>query len=51
MYSILGERRSVRRRGADIAPTRRASYWNACPQEPDQGPRLHDWCYLELAYL
>lgn len=47
-----GKRRSVAGTAADIAQTRRASDWKRLSAETGtKGPRLHDWCYLELADL
>src|SRR6266478_5787271 len=52
MYSIPGKRRSVAGKAADIAQTRRASDWKRLSAGAGtKGPRLHDWCYLELADL
>src|SRR4030088_1104457 len=47
-----GKRRSVAGTAADIAQTRRASDWKRLSAGAGtKGPRLHDWCYLELADL
>jgi SRSO17 transposase len=48
VFRSWGRRRSV----ADIAQTRRASDWKRLSAGAGtKGPRLHDWCYLELADL
>src|SRR2546429_9678623 len=47
-----GKRRSVSGTAADIASTRRSSDWKRLSAgDGTKGPRLHDWCYLELADL
>src|SRR5471032_1236863 len=44
--------RSVAGTAADIAQSRRASDWKRLSAGAGtKGPRLHDWCYLELADL
>ena len=49
---IWGKRRSVSGTAADIASTRRSSDWKRLSAgDGTKGPRLHDWCYLELADL
>jgi len=50
--SILGKRPPVAGTAADIARTRRSSDWKRLSAGAGtKGPRLHDWCYLELADL
>jgi SRSO17 transposase len=47
-----GKRRSVAGKAADIAQTRRAPDWKRLSAGAGtKGPRLHDWCYIELADL
>jgi SRSO17 transposase len=47
-----GKRRSVAGAAAEIAQTRPASEWKRLSAGAGtKGPRLHDWCYLELADL
>src|SRR5207245_3936956 len=50
VFQSWGKRRSVAGTAADIA--RRASDWKRLSAGAGtKGPRLHDWCYLELADL
>ena len=52
VFHSWGKRRSVAGTAADIAATRRASDWKRLSAGTGtKGPRLHDWCYLELADL
>src|SRR6202795_4202229 len=52
VFNSWGKRRSVSGTAADIARTRRASDWKRLSAGAGtKGPRLHDWCYLELADL
>ena len=52
VFRSWGKRRSVAGTAADIARTRRASDWKRLSAGAGtKGPRLHDWCYLELADL
>ena len=52
VFHSWGKRRSVAGTAADIAQTRRASDWKCLSAGAGtKGPRLHDWCYLELADL
>src|SRR5476651_102555 len=52
VFRSWGKRRSVAGTAADIAQTRRASDWKRLSAGAGtKGPRLHDWCYLELADL
>ena len=52
VFRSWGKRRSVAGKAADIARTRRASDWKRLSAGAGtKGPRLHDWCYLELADL
>jgi SRSO17 transposase len=52
VFHSRGKRRSVAGAAADIARTRRASDWKRLSAGAGtKGPRLHDWCYLELADL
>jgi len=52
VFHSWGKRRSVAGTAADIARTRRASDWKRLSAGAGtKGPRLHDWCYLELADL
>lgn len=47
-----GKRAPVAGTAADIARTRRSSDWKRLSAGAGtKGPRLHDWCYLELADL
>ena len=52
VFRSWGKRRSVSGTAADIAATRRSSDWKRLSAgDGTKGPRLHDWCYLELADL
>src|SRR3979490_2633700 len=52
VFRSWGKRRSVSGTAADIASTRRSSDWKRLSAGAGtKGPRLHDWCYLELADL
>src|SRR5674476_747337 len=52
VFQSWGKRGSVAGTAADIARTRRASDWKRLSAGAGtKGPRLHDWCYLELADL
>jgi len=53
MYFNPGaKRRSVAGKAVDIARTRRVSNWKRLSAGAGtKRPRLHDWCYLELADL
>lgn len=52
VFRSWGKRRSVAGTAADIARTRRPSDWKRLSAGAGtKGPRLHDWCYLELADL
>jgi len=52
VFHSWGKRRSVAGSAADIAQTRCASDWKRLSAGAGtKGPRLHDWCYLELADL
>jgi SRSO17 transposase len=52
VFRSWGKRRSVAGTAADIAERRRASDWKRLSAGAGtKGPRLHDWCYLELADL
>ena len=52
VFRSWGKRRSVSGTAADIASTRRPSDWKRLSAgDGTKGPRLHDWCYLELADL
>src|SRR5450631_14395 len=52
VFQSSGKRRSVSGTAADIASTRRSSDWKRLSSgDGTKGPRLHDWCYLELADL
>src|ERR1700704_3800081 len=52
VFRSWGKRRSVAGKAADIARTRRPSDWKRLSAgDGTKGPRLHDWCYLELAGL
>src|SRR6202049_4465531 len=51
-FHSWGKRRSIAGSAADIAQTRCASDWKRLSAGAGtKGPRLHDWCYLELADL
>ena len=50
VFQSWGKQRSVAGKAADIARTRRSSDWKRLSAGAGtKGPRLHDWCYLELA--
>src|ERR1700745_3287039 len=52
VFRSWGKRSPVAGTAADIALTRRASDWKRLSAGAGtKGPRLHDWCYLELAAL
>lgn len=52
VFRSWGKRRSVAGTAAEIAQTRRAPDWKRLSAGAGtKGPRLHDWCYLELADL
>jgi SRSO17 transposase len=52
VFHSWGKRRSVDGKAADIAQTRPSSDWKRLSAgDGTKGPRLHDWCYLELADL
>src|SRR3984893_13704142 len=52
VFHSWGKRRSVAGKAVDIARTRRSSDWKRLSAGAGtKGPRLHDWCYLELADL
>jgi SRSO17 transposase len=52
VFRSWGKRRSVAGAAAEIAQTRPASEWKRLSAGAGtKGPRLHDWCYLELADL
>src|SRR5450631_1706879 len=52
VFHSWGKRRSVDGKAVDIARTRRSSDWKRLSAGAGtKGPRLHDWCYLELADL
>ncbi len=52
VFHSWGKPRSVSGTAADIASTRRSSDWKRLSAgDGTKGPRLHDWCYLELADL
>ena len=52
VFQSWGKRRSVAGTAADIARTRCPSDWKRLSAGAGtKGPRLHDWCYLELADL
>src|SRR6202521_6177163 len=52
VFQSWGKRRSVAGAAAEIARTRPASGWKRLSAGTGtKGPRLHDWCYLELADL
>src|ERR1700728_2979489 len=52
VFQSWGKRRSIAGKAADIARTRRSSDWKHLSSGAGtKGPRLHDWCYLELADL
>jgi len=50
VFQSWGKRRPISGNAADIASTRRSSDWKRLSAgDGTKGPRLHDWCYLELA--
>ncbi len=52
VFQSWGKRQSVAGKAVDIARTRRASDWKRLSAGAGtKGPRLYDWCYLELADL
>jgi SRSO17 transposase len=52
LFRSWGKRPTVADTAADIARTRRSSDWKRLSAGAGtKGPRLHDWCYLELADL
>src|SRR5260370_30355817 len=52
VFQCWGKRGPVSGPAADIASTRRSSDWKRLSAgDGTKGPRLHDWCYLELADL
>jgi SRSO17 transposase len=52
VFQSWGKRRSVAGTAAEIAQTRRAPDWKRLSAGAGtKGPRLYDWCYLELADL
>jgi SRSO17 transposase len=52
VFRSRGKRAPVAGTAADIARTRRPSDWKRLSAGAGtKGPRLHDWCYLELADL
>src|ERR1700674_267282 len=52
VFRSWGKRAPVAGTAADIARTRRSSDWKRLSAGAGtKGPRLHDWCYLELADL
>jgi SRSO17 transposase len=52
VFRSWGKRQPVAGRAEDIARTRRSSDWKRLSAGAGtKGPRLHDWCYLELADL
>src|SRR6476620_9589445 len=52
VFRSWGKRAPVAGTAADIAQTRRSSDWKRLSAGAGtKGPRLHDWCYLELADL
>ncbi|MGY4319526.1 SRSO17 transposase [Bradyrhizobium sp. JR3.5] len=52
MFRSWGKRPPVAGTAADLARTRRSSDWKRLSAGAGtKGPRLHDWCYLELADL
>jgi SRSO17 transposase len=52
VFQSWGKRQSAAGTAADIARTRRSSDWKRLSAgDGTKGPRLHDWCYLELADL
>jgi len=52
VFRSWGKKRLVAGSAAEIAKTLEPSDWKRLPAgEGTKGPRLHDWCYLELADL
>ena len=52
VFRSWGKRSPVAGTAADLAQTRRPSDWKRLSAGAGtKGPRLHDWCYLELADL
>jgi len=52
VFRSWGKRPPIAGTAADIARTRRSSDWRRLSAGAGtKGPRLHDWCYLELADL
>jgi SRSO17 transposase len=52
VFHSWGKRRSVSGKAEDIAQTLRRTDWKRLSAGAGtKGPRLHDWCYLELADL
>jgi len=52
VFRSWGKRRSVAGKAEDIARAQHASDWQCLSAGTGtKGPRLHDWCYLELADL
>jgi SRSO17 transposase len=52
IFRSWGKRRSVAGKAEDIARAQHASDWKRLSAGTGtKGPRLHDWCYLELADL
>jgi SRSO17 transposase len=52
VFRSWGKRPPVAGTAADLARTRRSSDWKPLSAGAGtKGPRLHDWCYLELADL
>ena len=52
VFRSWGKRRSVAGKAEDIARAQHASDWTRLSAGTGtKGPRLHDWCYLELADL
>src|SRR5471032_2728671 len=52
VFRSWGKRQPVAGKAEDIARTRRSSDWKRLSAGAGtKGPRLHDWCYLELADL
>jgi SRSO17 transposase len=52
VFQSWGKRPPVAGRAEDIARTRRSCDWKRLSAgDGTKGPRLHDWCYLELADL
>src|SRR5260370_13951203 len=52
VFRPWGKRAPVAGTAADLARTRRSSDWKRLSAGAGtKGPRLHDWCYLDLADL